>query len=471
VSDAVQAIADAAGWSAVIRGAAAEQEIKLKAKDVPAEEALRAVLQGTGLAATRHGEVIVVAPGRDLVAPEPDDFGAAVGAVAGSIAREAAEEVRREAQATGKDAREAARAAASDAKAAAKDARAEAKRAAKEAKRKIREALRDREKVGGDVVIEAGQAARDVNAVGGSVTLRPGAEAQDVVAVGGSVTLEDGAKAKDVVAVGGNVVVGPNAVVEGDAVSVGGEIKIDPSGEVQGEHTTVGVAGLGGLIGSAKSITEKRHETEHGAAWSFAMLLLKYGIFFALALLVMVLIPRRVEVVAATMLNDPVRTIGAGLLAVLAQPLVSLVLIITIVGIPLLLVQLLGVVLVGVIGFTAAAVLIGRRLPLPAPRRTATLQLAAGMAVVVLTTHLPVIGWLVWTALALASFGAAVRTRFGQEPAAAPPPPPPWMPGPAGSPPPSPWDAPPPASGAPPSSPPPGAGPATPPPPPPSPAV
>ena len=209
----------------------------------------------------------------------------------------------------------------------------------------MRDALRNREQVGGDVVIEAGQAARDVSAVGGSVTLRAGAEADDVVAVGGSVTLEQGAKAKDVVAVGGSVKVGPDAVVEGDAVSIGGEVKIDPSGVVEGEHVTVGVGGLAGLLGSVKSIKEKRQESEHGVAWSFFMLLLKYGIFFALALLVVMLVPRRVEVLAATMMNDPLRSIGTGILAVLAQPFVSLGLIVTIVGIPLLLVQVVGLVL------------------------------------------------------------------------------------------------------------------------------
>jgi len=215
------------------------------------------------------------------------------------------------------------------------------------------------------------------------------------------------------------------------------------------------VGGLAGLLGSAKAIKEKRQESEHGVAWSFFMLLLKYGIFFALALLVVMLVPRRVEVLAATMMNDPLRSIGTGILAVLAQPFVSLGLIVTIVGIPLLLVQVVGLVLVGVIGFTAAAVLIGRRLPLSAPRRTPTLQLAAGMAVVVLATHLPVLGWFVWMVLALASFGAVVRTRFGQEPGAAPhPPAPSWTPGPSGAAAPpsapasggtavtSPWDAP-----------------------------
>jgi hypothetical protein len=70
------------------------------------------------------------------------------------------------------------------------------------------------------------------------------------------------------------------------------------------------------------------------------------------------------------------------------------------------------------------------------------LQLALGMALVFVATQIPVLGWLVWTAAVIVTFGAVLRTRFGQEPvlttSAMPPGPPPPMPPPPMAPPPEP---------------------------------
>ena len=63
VDRALRKIADAAGWSLVANtGRAGDRMLVLDLRDIPVEDALVAVLEGTPLAATRRGDTITVAP-------------------------------------------------------------------------------------------------------------------------------------------------------------------------------------------------------------------------------------------------------------------------------------------------------------------------------------------------------------------------------------------------------------------------
>jgi hypothetical protein len=305
----------------------------------------------------------------------------------------------------------------------------EARRAEREAREAEGGSRRDRESVGGDVVVEPGQTARDVTAVHGSVTLRPGAEAREVVAVLGSVTLEAGSSARQVVAIAGDVHVGPGASVENDAVAIGGRVLIDPAGDVGGQKVTVGVPALGDLI---RSLGLRGHEAG-GGGWALAMWVAKFGVTLLLGFLLLTLFPRRVDAVAAALQANPGKSLLAGLLGLLAQPLLTLLLAVTLVGIPLIAVQALGVLVAYLLGLTAAAVLLGRALPATLHRGTGILQLAIGLGLLLLGFAVPFLGWLLWATLVMATFGAVLRTRFGQTPvletvAATEPPAPPPMP-------------------------------------------
>jgi hypothetical protein len=272
-----------------------------------------------------------------------------------------------------------------------------------------------------------------VVALRGSIRLEPGAEVRDAVAVLGSVTLEAGARAREVVAVGGDVRLGPGAEVEKDAVSVGGSIVNEPGAEIGGEEVAVGIPGLASLAGALGSGPLAGRSSD-SPALSVGVVLAKFILYFALALLALVLFPRRVEAVAASFAGHPWKAILAGLLGVFAVPVVAVLLIATIVGIPLIAVLAVLVVAAGALGFAAIAWHLGRALPLPAARRTNVLQIAAGTAIVVLVTAIPFLGAMAWVAAALLGFGAVLRSRFGNDgtaplptvfPPAAPPPAPP----------------------------------------------
>ncbi len=70
VDKALRKIADAAGWSLVANtGRAGDRMLVVTLRDVPVEDALDAVLEGSSLAATRRGGTVTVAP---LLTPAPD---------------------------------------------------------------------------------------------------------------------------------------------------------------------------------------------------------------------------------------------------------------------------------------------------------------------------------------------------------------------------------------------------------------
>jgi hypothetical protein len=273
--------------------------------------------------------------------------------------------------------------------------------------------------LGGDLTVGSGERVGDVVAIRGSVRMSPGSSARQVTAVLGSVELEPGATvAEDVVAVGGHVRVAPGAHVAGDAVSVGGEVIVDPGGAVDGDDVSVkvpGLAGLAGLVGSRSGAPK-----EVSLLLRAGRVLAKFAVFFALALLVLVFVPSRLEAVASGLARKPLKVLLAGLLGTMAMPVLGALLVVTVVGIPLVAVEVVAILLAAVLGYSALALLVGRAAPMRSQKAAAVRQLAIGTAVVVAVSEIPVVGWMALISAWLVVFGAVLRTRFGQ-PNAAPP--------------------------------------------------
>lgn len=373
----------------------------------PVEDALRAVLAQAELTAVRQGSVLTVSREsgpRVVISGGKRRFQFGVEGLpeeAAAVAREAGEEARQ--------------------------ALEDASRGLAEERERRGARAADRV-VHGDVTVGPGERVRDVVAIRGTVKLGPGAVAREVTAVVGSVDLAPGAVVqRDATAVGGNLHVAPGARVGRDATSVGGTIVIEPGGMVEGAQTAVPIPGLGGLLGMALGATGfgARITPLVAAAGAFA----RFAVLFAFGLLALLFFPRRLDGVGASLTAAPWKALLAGLLGTLAMPVLTVLLVVTIVGIPLVAVQVLGVMVAGILGVASLALMMGRRLPLKMERGQAVVQLAIGTAILVVLGAIPVLGWLVWMAVWLFVFGAVLRTRFGQtlpaEPIAAPAPPPP----------------------------------------------
>jgi hypothetical protein len=188
----------------------------------------------------------------------------------------------------------------------------------------------------------------------------------DVVAIGGRVNI-DGEVSGDVVAVMGGLTLGPHAIVRGEVTAVGGPFNRDPQAQVYGKVNEVGIGADGTtippyninmrniLFGTLASRVERVVTT-----------IVRVLMFILFALIVMAVGRGPVQQIAARIGAEPVRSGLVGLLAeILFVPVLVvtiLALVISIIGIPLLVLVPFGIILIGIVmlvGFTGAAYMVG----------------------------------------------------------------------------------------------------------------
>lgn len=154
--------------------------------------------------------------------------------------------------------------------------------------------------------------------------------------------------------------------------------------------------------------------------------LLNMVVLFALAALTFTLFPRQVQSAGEAVLSRTGAVLGWGLLAlVLAIPLMIL-LAITIIGIPLIFVEMLALALAGILGYTGFSWLVGGKVLGAASAGTVNPlgTIALGVLILGAVSMIPLAGSLFSLAILVLSVGAALTTRFGTQgpaPAGEPP--------------------------------------------------
>ena len=203
----------------------------------------------------------------------------------------------------------------------------------------------DRVRIGGDVTVEEGEV------VDG-----------DVVAVGGKVRV-DGEVRGDVVAVGGGVTLGPRAIVEDNVTAVGGSLHREPGSQVNGKAQEIDLGAF-----NFEGWTWRRNPvgvwwgSALGSAFAVVGTLVRVAVLCLFAALVVLFVRAPMERVAAVATTDWLKAGAIGFAAqILFIPLLVItcvVLVMTIVGIPLLLVLpfvILGLLVAGLVGFSGVA--------------------------------------------------------------------------------------------------------------------
>jgi hypothetical protein len=188
----------------------------------------------------------------------------------------------------------------------------------------------------------------------------------DVVAIGGPVNI-DGEVTGDVVAVMGGLTLGPHAVVRGEVTAVGGPFNRDPQAQVYGKVNEVGIGANGQTIPPYNmNMRNIVFGTLASRVERFATTIVRVLMYILFALIVMAVGQRPVQQIAARIGAEPVRSGLVGLLAeILFVPVLVvtiLALVISIIGIPLLVLVPFGIILIGIVmlvGFTGAAYRVG----------------------------------------------------------------------------------------------------------------
>lgn len=253
----------------------------------------------------------------------------------------------------------------------------------------------------------------------------------DVTAVGGDVTI-NGTVHGNVVAVFGDVTLGPKAVIEGDVTTVNGATHNDPAAAVGGKVSTETIGKRGAVSGPMH--TWWRHGVSRGGLlglgtgmfwlWMFSLVGL---VFYALLGLVF---PNGIRRTGDILAQRPGAVVLTAVLTMLALPILFVVLLITVIGIPVALLGLPVGIFIGVL-FGKAAIygLVGRAVAgnkLP----TAVAVLIGGL-IFILLYLVPILGLGLSLLTSALGLGCAITVLLTSEKKTVTPPPVVPMPAPA----------------------------------------
>jgi hypothetical protein len=237
------------------------------------------------------------------------------------------------------------------------------------------------------------------------VVVEKGMTVKDAVAVGGNVTV-NGIVNKSAVAVGGSVFLGPDAVVRKDVVCIGGVIETQEGARIGGDIVEMSIPGL-------KAILPYFYK-ETPVGWVVAFEIISFAGLLALALLVVALIPGPVGLISKNLRQNLLKVTLCGFLGVLVIVPLAIFLMITIIGIPLVALEVLLVGGAMLVGYIAMAQFVGNRLAAVIKRPALNILLVTVLGLILLWAigWVPFLGPAVKSAAILLGFGAVIVTVF-----------------------------------------------------------
>lgn len=288
---------------------------------------------------------------------------------------------------------------------------------------------------GEDLVVQSGERVPgDAAVFGANALVQPGGLiGGDLVVTGGSATIQ-GEVLGNVAVFGGNVDLQDGCLVVGDVVSFGGSVQQASGARVQGRVLSgfqlprwEGMTWLWRLpSGAPVTSAEGRYPFSPEAALA-ALIGLFRGTISAvltafllagLAIVTMLLLPRQTRQIATCVETSWPASLGVGILAAIAAVAVAVVLILTLCLAPIGILLLVATAAAWIWGLIAIGFLIGKRLFQAANVADVSplWEAAAGVALLVLVTKVPCIGWVVGLAAGFIGLGAAALTALGTRP-------------------------------------------------------
>lgn len=263
--------------------------------------------------------------------------------------------------------------------------------------------LGDRVTFGQDAVVREGERVRDVVTMGGDARIE-GEVLGSVVTMGGDADVR-GHVVGDVVTMGGDATIASDATVDGEVTTMGGTLDAG-SGVTTGPVVTMGGTDVAGLaaIGTIGGLAAFIHSALAGAA-SFALL-------FLLGLVMLGAARERFDAMQVVVAREPLHALALGAVSFIGAVLATVVLAITVIGIPAAIVVAIALSVGCYLGLATVAAVIGAVLPIAQLKERPVMQLAAGVATLYLASLVPGVGTLALMAAGAVGLGAVLRTRL-----------------------------------------------------------
>jgi len=289
--------------------------------------------------------------------------------------------------------------------------------------------------IGGSYVLEEGETlASSLFVLGGAARLLTDSRVEgDVIILGGTLQI-DGIVEGDVSAIGGLVTLGDSARVAGDVNTVSAKLDQAENAQIQGQVNNVPAGPFSMIVPGTLQLPrwegappinlpgELRTPVVNlglNPLWDALWWIIRSLFWAALAVLVTLFVPKPVNRVSKTALDNILASGGLGCFTILVVPLFLVLLAITICLIPLSLIGALLLWLGWVFGIIAIGVEIGERLE-SFLKVDWALPVSAGVGAFLLTLVsngiqmiVPCIGWFVPVLIGTIGLGAVLLTRFG----------------------------------------------------------
>lgn len=308
----------------------------------------------------------------------------------------------------------------------------------------------------GGTIVQSGTVTGDIFAAGGTVTVL-GNVSDDVRILGGTITLQSSVGG-DVVIGGGQVIIGGSiggdtlvgagslrvdAPIAGNATMGGGDVYINStiSGDTRVYADTVILGPQARLMGAFTYSAEREVTMEDGAqvfgttertplpteqvregngaalmlglagAYLMKFLMMLTGVFVLYWLL-----KRYVGTVVDGALAKPFTSLGIGFVALVVMPVVAVILLVTVIGVPLGILVLVGYVALLIVACLFAPIVLGAQLfawmRKGGEQKLSWKSILLGVVVYFLLGLIPIVGWIVQLAVFIIALGAMASVKW-----------------------------------------------------------
>lgn len=272
----------------------------------------------------------------------------------------------------------------------------------------LAEGVGDRVRIGSDIEIP-----KDQTVNGDSVTIFGSQKIEghvngSIVTIFGNLDLYGGSD-DDVVTIFGKTSLHEGAKITGDFVTVGGKLERANNTTISGDVTTVYMSNA-----LSNMFHNFRFNFHMPNWWIYPFKLNAILLSIIVALILIYFFLPHLRRINEFVLTDPMKAGLTGLISVVVVVFATLLLCVTIIGIPIALILLLVIWAAFVMGSVAIYLLIGERLVEQFGWNVN--QYVAGILGAVLigvASILPWIGWLIKLLISLMGFGAVIKTKFG----------------------------------------------------------
>lgn len=276
-------------------------------------------------------------------------------------------------------------------------------------------------RVGGGTVVLNGIVGQDVAAGGGSVTFGPSSEVAGSVITGGGMVVFNGE-------IAGNVLTGAGAAqLAGDfgqdVMLEAGELQVLSSAVISGNLTAnyeekadvsdraqiMGEQNVERMYRSQKTEQARDKMTGFGKGMNQVRSTMSLVLGLVSGLVIMYLFPKVTDAVTNKIIKKPLPSLGWGFVKLLVLPITTVVLMVTVVGLPLAFMLLMGFAVGMMTSTWVAGKALGEKIYQESKAKWLKdryLQFVVGLTLIQLLGLLPLVGWLIKLVAFLMGFGA-----------------------------------------------------------------